>query len=65
MNEKKKVPLKTWFEDGWFQENFSWRGDLIFNRGLEILQKKGGSIRKGQRKIEGVCFLYNFAILFP
>ena len=41
MNEKKKVPLKTWFEDGWLQESFFWRGDLIFNRGLEILENRG------------------------
>ena len=26
MNEKKKVPLKTWFEDGWLQENLLERG---------------------------------------
>ena len=40
LNEKKKVLLKNMVWTGGLQETFCWRG-LMFNRGLEIFQKRG------------------------
>ena len=43
LNEK-KVPLKNMVWRGGLQENFAGMGELIFNRGLEIFQKRGARL---------------------
>ena len=49
--KKKEVPLKYFSKNGgvWgLQENFSWRGGLIFKRGIENISKNGALTKKGK-----------------
>ena len=49
--KKKEVPLKYSPKNGgvWgLQENFSWRGGLIFKRGIENISKNGALTKKGK-----------------
>ena len=56
LNEKKKVPLKIYgLESGWgggCKKIFAGGGGVIFDRGLEILQKRGLH-KKGEDKSRG------------
>ena len=50
-NEKEGSAVKIFFENGgvWgLQENFSWRGGLIFKRGIENISKNGALTKKGK-----------------
>ena len=52
-NEKKKVPLKIWFEEGSCKNIFA-GGVRIFNRGrLKIFQKRGLGKKEVEKKVEG------------
>ena len=45
LNEKRKVPLKNMVCRGGLQETFCLRSSLMFNRELEIFQKRAGLTR--------------------
>ena len=66
LNEKKKVPLKTWVGEGKLNENFCWRG-LMFNRKVGNISKNGGEglQKKGVGKNRGVATLKETMTIVP
>ena len=53
LNKKNKVPLKYMICRGEVTRNFLLEEGLIFNRGLEIIQKKGRLYKKGVERKQG------------